>query len=255
MKIIIPQNYFAGLWALNLADEFKNNIQIKPASLIAQEIVDSEEPDNLYMLPTLNLMKNKELFVSSKCAVSFDGLLSNSYLYFKPNSEVFDSIYVRGDVSMNEILLSKILFAERYESSPEIKLDSEPELDKSGKNYLIVGNENINADFMEEGVGFSDQMASLLTYPYVDFVLVSKSQEGLSEFDSKYPSFDKLVIDSIDDSLEKFKFKPEISEFIKMNIDSVSFELSQIEREALNELLRLPYYHGMMEEMFDLKFI
>lgn len=255
MIITIPQNYFAGLWALNLPDEFKNNVQIKAASLIAQEIGDPKEDENLYLIPTLSLIKNRELFVSSRCAISFDGLLSNSYLYFKPDSEVFDSIYVRGDVSINEILLSKILFSERYETTPEIKLDSDSELDKNGRNYLIVGNENIETNFMGEGVGFSDQMASLLTYPYVDFVMVSNSEEKLKEFDSNYPEMDKLVIESIDETMEKFKFSPEISEFIKMNIDSVSFEISEIEKESLAELLRLPYYHQMMEEMFDLKFV
>lgn len=254
MNIIIPQNFYAGLWALMLKDEHKKNLFIKPASLINQEVESSGE-DDIFLLPSLSVYKNKDLYVSQRFGLAFDGLLSNSYLYLRESVQSFDSILLRGDVSINEIFLSKILFLEKYDSDIEIKLDTSDKFDPEQNDYLIVGNENIQADFVNRGISFSDEINTLLNYPYVDFILASKSRESLEEFHASYDRLEERLEDEIDLLLKKMKLEDSVSDFIKMNLNSLYFELTDNEISALNEMSRLPYYHGMTGEITELKYV
>lgn len=255
MKIFIPQNYFAALWGLMLKDEHKTLLSIKPASMINQIVETSDESDDLFLLPSLSLIKNKELFISKNFGIAFDGLLSNSYLYLRSDIQTFDSILLRGDVSMNEILLAKILFLEKYDSEIEIKLDTAAKSDKTKNDYLIVGNENLESDFVNTGISFADQIASMINFPYVEYVLASRSEESIVTFNESYPAMDELVEEDIDKLLKKMNMTEEITEFIKMNLDSLYFDLSNTEIDALGELLRLPFYHGITEEISELKLV
>ena len=254
MNILIPQNFYAGLWALMLNDEHKSKLIIKPASLLNQEVENSDEND-IFLLPSLSVYKNKDLFISKRFCMAFDGLLSNSYLYLREGIQTFDSILLRGDVSINEIFLSKILFLEKYDSEIEIKLDTSEKFDLEKNDYLIVGNENIEADFVNNGISFADEINTLLNYPYVDFILASKSKESLEEFHGSYEKLEERLEDEIDVLLQKMKLDEPVSDFIKMNLNSLYFELTENEISALNEMCRLPFYHGMTEDITDLKFI
>jgi len=82
MNIIIPQNIYSALFAFSLPDNLKENIIIKESSLIIKEL--EKNKDNVGLIPSLDLLLHPEIFVSETFAVSFDGLLSNSYLYFMP---------------------------------------------------------------------------------------------------------------------------------------------------------------------------
>lgn len=255
MKICIPQNYFAGIWALMLDDSDKTDLLIKPAPLLSQEISNSEDIEDLYLLPSMSLVKNKDLYISQKCGVAFDGLLSNSYLYLRPDIHSFESILLRGDVSVNEILLTKILFLEKYDSEVEIKLDTSPAPDFKNSDYLITGNGNLDADFINSGISYADQVAAFLNLPYVEYVLASRSEQSLMKFNEKYKAMDARLEDNIDDLLSKLNLDSVITDFIKMNLNSLYFEITENEIEGLNELLKLPFYHGMTKEISELKLI
>ncbi|KAB2844186.1 MAG: hypothetical protein F9K45_05190, partial [Melioribacteraceae bacterium] len=114
MKVVIPQNIYAAIFAINLPGEIKNNIKVTASSLIANEIEKGNS--DIGLMPTFDLINHKDFFVSGKAALSFDGILSNTYFYFVPGTEKISEIFLRGDISSNEIILSKILFSERFNS-------------------------------------------------------------------------------------------------------------------------------------------
>ena len=112
MKIVIPQNIYGAILSLNFPDSLKEKVEVKPSSMITSEIVNGNA--DIGLIPSFDLLNHSDLKISGNFGVSFDGLLSNAYLYFAPEQNRFEKINLRGDVSSNEIILTKIMFQERF---------------------------------------------------------------------------------------------------------------------------------------------
>ncbi len=252
MKLVIPKNLYSALFALSLPDEIKERIKVESSSFINREI-ESGNAD-IGLMPSCDLIKHKDLFISRRIGVSFDGLLSNAYIYLIPESREFFDIYLNGDISTNEIILTKILFKERFNSDISIHLDTK-EVDRKVRNYVIIGNDNTIEENFKMGISFSDQIAEMLSRPYVNFVLASKEESALKEFTNDMNDWDKKIEDRLDDYLAKIKESEEVKSFIKSNFNSIYYEITENEIEALYDLLNLPFYHGMMESMIDLRWV
>ena len=252
MKVVIPQNIYAAIFAMNLPDEIKGDIKVTASSLIANEV--EKENSDIGLMPSFDLLNHKELYISKKAALSFDGLLSNTYFYFVPGKEKIYELFLRGDVSSNEIILSKILFSERFDSNIKLTLDTSEIIDEN-KNYIITGNDNFGSFDFNKGISFADQIAELIDFPYVNYVWASKDEEKLKEFNNYFNELDKSVEDRIEIILQSMNFRKEVNEFIEENLNSVYFEITENEIAGLYELLKLPYFHGITKEMFELKLV
>lgn len=252
MKILIPQNIYSAIFAMSLPGEFKNFIEVRPSSVISNEL--ETDDDAVGLMPSMDLYKHKELFVSGQMGLSFDGVLSNAYIYFQPDQVAFKNLMMRGDVSTNEMILSKILFTERYAQDVTLVLDTAP-VDFENKNYIIVGNENLDHKPFDRGMSFADQIAALIDYPYVNFVLASKQQGNLIEFGNSVKSLDKRIEDNIENYLSKIELQDELYDGIVSELNSVYFEVTENEREALTEMIKLPFYKGIYEDIIDIKFV
>jgi hypothetical protein len=44
-------------------------------------------------------------------------------------------------------------------------------------------------------------------------------------------------------------------EFLSVNIKHLIFDFDEQDREGINLLLQMPYYHGMIKEIIDVKFV
>jgi len=66
---------------------------------------------------------------------------------------------------------------------------------------------------------------------------------------------DKNVEDEIFTLLSKIKLPKANEDMFLENIDSLYFELTGNERQALNELIKLAYFHGIVDEIKDLNFV
>lgn len=249
MKLFAPQNIFTSIFQTIIPEEIK--IVNKPSSLIAKEL--EVNTDSIALIPSLDLIKNPNLIVSSKLGVSFDGVLSQSFFYFVQGKNSFDEIFLRGDVSMNELLLSKILFQERYSSEVELILDTSSVVEKD-RNYIICGDQNYITEGFEKGISLADEISDMLELPYVNYVFASPDREALSHFEKLIGSADQEIEERIENCVAIMNLSPHTRSFIISNIGSIYFDILQNEKDALNELIKLVYYHGIIDDMFDVKF-
>jgi hypothetical protein len=252
MKILIPQNIYSAMFSLNFPDDLKEKVEVLPSAMITSELILGN--GDIGLIPSLDLLKHSELKISGEAGIAFDGMLSNAYLYFAPEQNSFDKIKLRGDVSANEIILTKIMFQERFDIDVEVTLDTKP-VDFDENNYVIVGSENDEYAANKNGISFSDQIAELIDYPYVNFVLASKDENLLTELVGQLKDLDKKTEDNLFNFLSKMKLPKEIEDLFVENIDSLYFELTENEREALDELMKLTYFHGIAEEIKRLSFV
>lgn len=235
-----------------LPDNIKKELEVKPTALISKDIVEGGA--DIALIPSFDLITRRDLFVSKKYAISFDGELSNSYVYFKNNGEAFTNFLLRGDVSSNEVLLSRIVFSEKYDSKIVTNLDSQ-NLQLGDKDYIICGNENFIPDVFGKGISFAEEIADMIDYPYVNYVFASSKKEKIEEFNELLSEPDKKIESQLPELLDKITTKEKIKDFIIENFSTVYFDLTQNEIEGLKELLHLPFIHGLMDEMFEINLV
>jgi hypothetical protein len=250
-KIYLPQNIFTRIFLSELSEDTDAGFQYLSSALISRKI--STEENSIGFIPSMDLITHKDLFVSAEIGISFNALLSNSYLNFKENQTTIDKLFLKGDISSNEALLSKILFKEMYDVDITPRLIT-PEFMVQDENILIAGDENYDKELFLNGLSFAEEIIELINAPYVNFLLASKDENVLKSFVIKHR--DDFVIghpDSFDHLLKDF---PQNSiDFISVNMQHVIFDLEDQDLEGIKTLLQLPYYHGITQDLFEIKFV
>jgi hypothetical protein len=250
-KILVPQNVFSRILLSELDIYDSIDVEFQPAALISKRLL--QEKNLIGLIPTLDLLTFKDLFISSKIGISFNALLSNSYIHFKEGHEKLEHLFLKGDVTTNEIILSKILFKEFYDVdvTPALVKDESSHIND---NSLIIGDENYEKELFLNGLSFSEEIIELIDAPYVNFVLASSSESSLKEFNEKHT--DNLLNGHTEDYSELLKgFTQTSLEFISVNIQHIVFDLEDQDLEAVKSLLQLPYFHGMIKDMIEVNFV
>lgn len=250
-KILFPKNVFSRIFLseLNLDDNVV--VEFHPASIIAKKLL--QEENSIGLIPTLDLLTSKDLFVSSKIGLSFNALLSNSYIHFKEGQETLERIFLKGDVTTNEIILSKILFKEFYDVdvTPTLVKDETAHIND---NTLIVGDENYEKELFLNGLSFAEEIIELLDAPYVNFILAGSSENLLKDFTEKHR--DELLNGHTEDYSKLLTGITQTSiDFISVNIEHIVFDLEDQDLEGIKSLMQLPYFHGILKDMIDIKFV
>lgn len=250
-KLYLPQNIFSRILLSEIEDKSEIDFQFAPSSLIVKNI--SNEKDSIGLIPTLDLISNKDLFISSEIGISFDALLSNAYIHFKEEQETIDELFLKGDVTTNEVILSKILFKEFYDVEVKTTLLNR-EVSDFKDNILVIGDENFEKELFLNGLSFAEEIIELINAPYVNFVLAAHSEETLKELNSKFKSsLTKGHEDNFDGLFPGF---PQTSlDFLSVNIQHLVFDFDEQDREGIKQLLQMPYYHGLIKEIIDVKFV
>ncbi len=249
MKLTIPRNIFAKLLAKSLSAFERFEIVETQSAMVVKEVESGKS--ELGLIPVFDLLQHSELNVSKKIGISFDGPLSNSYFYFKPEQRNVDKLFLSGDVTTNEIILSKIILLEKFgiNISPELTTGK---LDLTKENYLVVGNGNFENNLFENGISFAEMVAEFIDYPYVNYVLVSKHEILLTEISNLEQKVDETVEDNLIEFLGETSLSENAKSFIRNNFDSVYYEITPNEITGLTELLRLAYYHGIVQEITEI---
>ncbi len=250
-KFYLPRNIFSRILISELEDKSEIDFQFVPSSLIVKNLLN--EKDSVGLIPTMDLITNKDLFISSEVGISFDALLSNAYIHFKEEQETIDELFLKGDVTSNEVILSKILFKEFYDVEIKTTLLNK-EVTDFKDNLLIIGDENYEKELFLNGLSFAEEIIELINAPYVNFVLASNSEETLKDFNSKYKS--SLTKGHPDNFENLFPDFPQTSlDFLSVNIQHLVFDFEEQDREGIKQLLQMPYYHGMIKDITDVKFV
>ncbi len=252
MRLFFPQNIFSQLIIDNLPEHLRQAVVKSPSSLISTEI--NKDESVIGLLPTMDLIKHKDLYVSQSFGISFEGSLCNSYLYYESAKKDFSEAYLMGDVSSVEVLLCKILFSEMYDKSVEIKIAAD-EKSAAGKNYLLTGDGNFAGDRYVNGISFAEEMIDALSLPFVNYVFASKDRQLMENLNDQLYG----IANSVYDQAEELNFHSAVSEnaktYIKDNISSFIIEFNDQDIEGINQMIRLPYYHGIINDIVELKFV
>lgn len=106
MKLYLPNNVFARVLFEELFNEVKENVNFLPSAILSKTLND--EQHSTALIPTLELITNKDLFVSKTVGISFAGPLSNSFIYYEPGLMEVEKIKLLLMIS-NKMVIIKLL--------------------------------------------------------------------------------------------------------------------------------------------------
>jgi len=252
MEILLPDNIFARILSSALSDEDKNNLKHYPSSLLSKNVIETK--NSVALIPTLDLLSHKDIFVSRSIGISFDEPISNSYLYFNRDEKNIKEIVLSGDVSSNEAILTKILFSETYGIDIQLSIEK-PDGGSPSKNRILVGDRNFLEGDINSAIGFTEEIIELISAPYINFVFASESENALKNFHSKYSNTISSLSSTevFEDITENFSIPSK--KYLTENLQHVVFDFDEQDLEGIKRLLELPFYHGILSDMIDVKFV
>jgi hypothetical protein len=156
-------------------------------------------------------------------------------------------------VSSCEVILSKILFKELYNTEIEIilKTDSEFEVDK---NYIITGDMNLREDLFIRGFSFAEEVVELINLPYVNYVFASKDPELIKKFNYLATAPINKFLENSEDAIKEI-ISLNIQEYFAANLSSLIFKYNEQDIEGIEQVLRLPYFHGIINDIIVLNLV
>jgi hypothetical protein len=252
MKILFPQNIFSRLIADSLPAQIKDNIKFLSSALLTSELIKSDETVGL--IPTIDIIKHSELFISKDFGLSFEGSLCNSYFYFSDSRRQLKEISLFGDVSSVEVVLSKILFHEIYDTEIEVKiLTNESKI--RNQNLLLVGDNNFLLRRFEQGISFAEEIIETLSLPFVNYVFASTDKSSVEFINEQLKGKSTIIYYNVEN--EKFgeNLTGELKTYIKDNISSFVIDFDNHDIEGINQTIRLPYFYGMIKDIIEVNYV
>lgn len=252
MKILLPENIFARILSSALIQNDKDTIIFYPSGLLSKNLANNKNA--VALIPTMDLLNHRDLFISQSLGISFDESISNSYIYFNQNEKLEKEVVLAGDVSSNEAVLTKILFAEVYGIDVQLSFEK-INGGTSDKSRVLVGDRNFIEGNLNSAISFTEEIIELITAPYVNFVFASESEITLKDFQSRY----QKIISELDTSqmIEKTNdsFSTDIKNYLTDNIQHVVFNFNAQDLEGIKQLLELPYFQGIIDDLIEVKFV
>ncbi len=252
MKLFIPNNLYSISIAELLLKNSKHEISFLQSSLISEKI--SKEINSIGLIPTTDLIKKSNLFVSKSFGISFEGSLCNSYIYFNSNEKNIKEFYTLGDVSSVDVMLAKILFDEIYESTIDLKISSDISFIKS-KNSLLIGDDNFINERYSKGLSFSEEFVDAFSVPFVNYVFASLSSNNIDKLNNDFDGANDSVYDIIEMNNFGKDFSQLTRDYIQENISSFIFNLKEEDVEGIKFILQLPFLKGIINDLIELKLI
>ena len=110
---------------------------------------------------------------------------------------------------------------------------------------MISGDENFKDASYKKGISFSEEMHDVVSAPYVNFILASNNKKIIEDYS-------EVLLKAIElfncNTESQFNFDIKSEEFIKENMVSVVYKLSEQDIVGVKELVGLPYYYGFTKE-------
>ncbi len=251
MKITFPSNIFSTVLAQAFDKEMRENIQYTESALLSS-ILESGKAD-IVMLPTLDLLKHHNCFVSSRFGISFEGGISHSYIYFSESEKSIKDITLAGDFSSVEAILAKILFHELYDQSITVSISPSKIIDGT-KNIMLAGDLNFESDNYSRGLNFADELIEITGHPFVNFVFASNNKDTLLEFEARLEGIEENIYKMVAEPDWGSHLSATTQAFFKENFQHVIYEFDESDQRGIEQTVHLCYYHGIIPEVFDIKF-
>ncbi len=252
MNIFFPQNIFSKLIAENLSAQMKKDVVFLPSSLLTSEL--KKHNDAVGLIPTTDIIRHDKLFVSKSFGMSFESSLCNSYIYYSSSESSVKEVTLAGDVSSIEVILCKILFQEMYGIDVETKISAD-ETKIKDQNLILAGDKNFTLEKYPSGISFAEEIEDTFSIPFVNYIFASQDKKFISLINEHLQGISTLIYDKAEEMNFGIELSDKTKNYIKENISSLIIDLSEQDLDGINQIIRLPYYYGIINDIVEVNYV
>ena len=136
----------------------------------------------------------------------------------------------------------------------EIKISTK-EQDLVNTNHVITGDKNFEEDKYLLGISFAEEMIEVLSLPFVNYVFASPDRASIEKLNNMLTGVGKSVYDTVETNNFSEHFSAKARNYFIENISSLVFNFGEQDIEGINQIIRLPYYHGLIDDIVELNFV
>lgn len=245
MKLGISPNIVTSMFATFLKSKLDCEILFLPVSKLLDAVKNREI--DLALVPPLDLHKGGDFVVSSLYGIVADSVFSTTFLYFKPGEKEVNEITMKGDISFHDITLVRVIFRELYGIDP--KMASYTGDIGQVENLLVAGDDNYLSGRYELGMNIAEEATECLQYPAISYILVASREEALESVHRKVKEMNDALFEFGGDWLSTTGISERTLEYLQENLHHLSFEFSDEIVESLKNLISVPYYYNLTEDI------
>lgn len=251
MILGLPDSFYFRIIGKIAAKSDNITLQYEPSAILPDKLKMGEL--DAAFIPSLYLLKNENLLISSKIGLSFEGYAAHAFMILKKLEEGEKAdISIAGDQSIQEPILAEIIMHEMYGLETRFHLKSIADA-KKDENIILAGDAALTEELYEKGLSLSEEYYEVSELPYLNFVLAAVDPEKGKLVEAHFTKYAGLYYELIEGD-EPFGLDEKSRNFVRENVPGTVIDLDEADIEGLNNLLRMVFYKGLSEDIRELKF-
>lgn len=207
------------------------------------------------LITAIDFAKNSSEFSLYLPAVSSRGESRAIFLRTKPGIRTIRSVAF-GDVASADVVLAKIILAEKYELDVAFQPASGTIEDRLLKAdaVLVSGDEALLTEPRESGLDLVDEWSDLTELPFVHLVCAGKESENSKELSLLLRSAAEGASGAVDTVAVNIAMEKKIeTEKAKNYLTNFAYILNDDAIAGVNEFFRYAFYLGMLPDIPDVR--
>ncbi len=95
----------------------------------------------------------------------------------------------------------------------------------------------------------------MLSLPFVNFITASNSEGSVKEFEKLVEGISNKIYNSVESGKLPLNLSDDVTNYFQQNVSSIVYDFDPNDVDGIKQLLRLPYYHGLIEHIIEVKFV
>ncbi len=211
----------------------------------------SKERDVIYIPPVEYAQNSSGLFLYPELGVSSAGQSNSSRLYLRRNLQKITTMAV-GAVMTTDVVLSRIVLGEKYDSEPAIvpALGSVDEMLVKADSALVTGDALLTIDSDLPFIDMVDEWTDMTELPFVHTLCVGRSETfdpALSTLLIASQNAGRSTLESVVNELAAETGHS--ADLLQNYLSRFSYGFDDLTKTALEEFFRMAFYYGMLGDI------
>jgi len=207
---------------------------------------------NAVFVPPVDFAQNSSgMVLYPNIGVSSTGYSNVARLYLRKNLPVIRTIAV-GAVSTTDVVLSRIVLGEKYDSEPGIVpvIGSVDEMLAKADCALVTGDSLLTLNNEHPFIDIVDEWSDITELPFVHTVCISRSDMFDTGISAMLHSSLEAGKNSLDSIANELAAETALSADLLQNYFShFSYGFDELSKASLEEFFRMAFYYGMLGDV------
>ena len=183
--------------------------------------------------------------------VSSTGYSSVARLYLKKNLPVIKKLAV-GNVTATDVVLTRIVLGEKYESEPAIipVMGTIDEMLAKADCALVCGDTLLRLQTDHPFIDIVDEWSDITDLPFVHTICMARSETFSKEINTLLHVSQDAGKNSLDSIANSLAAETKLSADLLQNyLSHFSYGFDEISKASLDEFFRMAFYYGMLADI------